>query len=169
MEMLFVVVGVFILALVLIVALVGAASSDGEIHGKCWVTDGDTIKVRGETVRISGVDAPELDQTAVLQNGNTVPIGRVVKAALIKKIGGRRVQVHTNGRDKFGRSIGVVKCEGEDIGQWLVQNGHAISAYGVQYKSDELAAKRMRRGMWGYRATYDPRDWRGRQDENEAT
>ena len=132
------------------------------ITGKAYVTDGDGIRVSGYDIRLAGLDAPEWDQLARHQYGYWFNQGRRVKSALIQAIGGKYVRVKVEGYDDYGRVIGTVTCDGKDVGEWLVRNGHAISAYGDQYKHIEREARNARRGMWGHAEAYDPRDWRHR-------
>lgn len=132
------------------------------ITGKAYVTDGDGIRVSGYSIRFAGLDAPEWDQLAKHQHGYWFNQGRRVKSALIQAIGGKYVRVKVEGYDDYGRLIGTVTCDGKDVGEWLVRNGHAISAYGNQYKQIEREARSARRGMWGHAEIYDPRAWRHR-------
>lgn len=132
------------------------------ISGKAWVTDGDGIRVSGKEIRLAGLDAPEHYQPAKSRNGKWFDHGKRVKIALIKKVGGKNVCVTINSQDKYGRYVGVVRCDGEDIGEWLVREGHAISAYDPMYKQVEQEAQRARRGMWDHAVNIDPRDWRHR-------
>ena len=146
----------------------GRAFQPGDtIAGKAFVIDGDTIRVAGITVRLAGLDAPELDQVAQDRHGAWHAHGVRVRDALIRAIGGRAVQVRVThgdryGRDKYGRVVGIVLVDGKDVGEWLVRNGHAIAAYGDRYRDVEREARRARRGMWGHAEAYDPRDWRHR-------
>ena len=49
------------------------------ITGKAFVIDGDTIKVSGRTIRLAGLDAPEVDQVAKHQHGYWSPRASVSK------------------------------------------------------------------------------------------
>lgn len=135
---------------------------DNTIAGKAFVTDGDGIRVAGREVRIYGIDAPEWDQLAKHSNGQWFNHGRVVKSALIREIGGKRVRVQAEGVDRFGRLLGTVTCHGTDIGEWMVSQGHAIAAYSERYKQVEQAARRAQRGMWANEHNFDPRRHRHR-------
>ena len=134
----------------------------GALTGKAWVTDGDGIRVSGQEVRIAGIDAPEYDQVAKHRDGYWFGHGRRVKSELIQKIGGELVCVTVERYDKFGRAVGTVACNGMDVGEWLVREGHAIAAYSDRYDHVEREARRARRGMWGHAVTIDPRRWRHR-------
>ena len=132
------------------------------ITGRAYVTDGDGIKVAGYRVRLAALDAPEWNQPAKHHYGFWFNHGKRVKGALIREIGGRRVQVQTEGFDRYGRVLGTVSCRGHDVGEWLVRSGHAIACFDSRYQDAESAAKSERRGMWGYKEAYDPRAWRRR-------
>ncbi|MDE0166387.1 MAG: thermonuclease family protein [Bryobacterales bacterium] len=132
------------------------------ITGRAYVTDGDGLKVKGYKVRLAGLDAPEWNQPAKHRWGFWFNHGKRVKGALIREIGGRRVQVAVEGFDRYGRVLGTVSCRGCDVGEWLVRSGHAIACYDNRYQDAESAAKSERRGMWSYKEAYDPRAWRRR-------
>ena len=132
------------------------------LAGKAYVTDGDGIRVSGQEVRFAGLDAPEWDQPAKHQDGYWFGHGKRVKSALIREIGGKRVHVTIEDYDKFGRAVGVVNCNGKDVGEWLVREGHAIAAYGDRYKRVQREARQAKRGMWGHAVNIDPRRWRHR-------
>ena len=135
----------------------------GALAGKAWVTDGDGIRVSGQEVRFAGLDAPEYDQVAKHRDGYWFGHGKRVKSALIQKIGGEHVYVAVERYDKFGRAVGTVACNGMDVGEWLVREGHAVAAYSDRYKHVEREARRARRGLWGHAVNIDPRRWRHRK------
>ena len=134
----------------------------GTLAGKAYVTDGDGIRVSGQEVRLAGLDAPEWDQRAKHQDGYWFGHGKRVKSALIREIGGKRVHVTVEDHDRFGRAVGIVTCNGKDVGEWLVREGHAIAAYSDRYKHIEREARQSKRGMWGHAVNIDPRRWRHR-------
>ena len=130
------------------------------ISGRAKVTDGDGIKVRGYTVRLAGLDAPEWNQPAKHRIGFWFNHGKRVKRAMKREVGGKRVQVVVEGFDRYGRVLGTVSCRGRDVGEWLVRSGHAIACFDNRYKAAERAAISERCGMWGYDQAIDPRAWR---------
>ena len=139
------------------------------ITGKAWVVDGDTIKVTGETVRIGGLDAPELGQRSLSQDGHWFDHGQYVRSVLIRKIGGRHVCVRSREYDAYGRVVGTVTCGDTDIGGWLVGSGLAVAAYDRRYEQLEGEARRHKRGIWGVAQAYDPTAWRlGERAQLEA-
>ncbi len=137
-----------------------------DISGKAYVTDGDGIRVSGQEIRLAGLDAPEWDQPARHRDGYWFAHGKRVKSALIREIGGRQVHVAIEDYDRFGRALGTVTCDGRDIGEWLVREGHAIAAYSERYKQVEREARNARRGMWAHARNIDPRVWRHRNGKD---
>ena len=132
----------------------------GTFSGVAYVTDGDGVRVSGRTIRFAGLDAPEQGQPARSFRGDWIDHGERVKRALIREIGGRHVRVTVEGRDRYGRILGTVRCDGQDVGAWLVERGLAIAAYDDRYRELERQARKERRGMWSHDVAYDPRDWR---------
>ena len=140
----------------------GRTARERTIVGKAFVTDGDGIRVSGREIRFAGLDAPEWNQPAQHRDGYWFAHGKRVKSALIREIGGRYVHVVVEDYDRFGRAVGVVICEGRDIGEWLVREGHAIAAYSDRYEHVERAARSAGRGLWNHKVNIDPRKWRHR-------
>ena len=136
---------------------------NGTLAGKAYVTDGDGIRVSGQEVRFAGLDAPEWDQVAKHRDGYWFGHGKRVKSALIRQIGGKQVFVKIENQDKFGRAVGIVTCNGEDVGEWLVREGYAIAAYSDRYRHIEQEAREAKRGMWSHAVNIDPRRWRHRK------
>lgn len=88
------------------------------------VVDGDTVRAAvdlgfglriEETFRLAGVDAPEV----------RTPEGKVVREALRLRVDGKAVTVVVLGREKYGRWLARVECDGADIAAWLLREGLA--------------------------------------------
>lgn len=142
---------------------------EDSITGQAWVVDGDTIRVSGETIRLIGLDAPELGQMSLGQDGHWFDHGKYVRSVLIGEIEGRHVCVRSREYDAYGRVVGTVTCGDTDIGCWLVRNGLAVAAYDKRYKQLEGEARRDKRGIWGVVEAYDPTAWRlGERAQLEA-
>lgn len=126
------------------------------------VSDGDTLWVRPagggapRAVRLDGIDAPELCQAH----------GTAARAALARRVHGRRVEVRVRRHDDYGRALARVSLEGEDVGAWLVGQGHAWSyRYRGQpgpYARLEARARGERRGLFRHAQADHPREFRRR-------
>ena len=83
------------------------------------VHDGDTITLRTETnkkkIRLAGIDAPELKQLYGVESREAL------KGAVLD----RQVQVKTTKADKYGRVVGKVVLDGQDINLKQLQLGMA--------------------------------------------
>ena len=134
--------------------------------------DADTVRVLGAgSVRLAGLDAPEIGQPATDARGRRFDAGRAVAKALAHHIAerkreGLRIRVRGEGRDKYRRILGAIVLEHpdgrtEDAGGWLVRNGLAVAEYGDQYAADERRARAERAGLWAGEFER-PRDYRRR-------
>ena len=118
-------------------------------RGQPRVIDGDTLEIRGERVRLFGVDAPELGQPWWDQDDEEKDAGELARDALAALIDGRRLSVKVLREDKYRRSIAIVKVDGRDVARLLVSQGKAFAAPGSnRYRRTEGSAKRRKRGFW---------------------
>ncbi len=120
-----------------------------DITGPARVIDGDTIEIEGQRIRLLGIDAPETDQPCRL-NGERWRCGQDAANALAEKIGRQPVTCHELDRDPYGRSVATCTVGGEDIGEWLVSTGWAVTyiCFSYEYSRAEQRAKSARRGVW---------------------
>lgn len=147
-----------VLALISLLSLSWPAHAD--VSGRAVVIDGDTIEVRGNRIRLHGVDAPESTQTC-LGDGQPWPCGQRASRALADRIAGRSVDCVETVRDRYGRIVAVCRLGGSDLSAWLVAEGWALAnrRYSSAYVGQEATAKAARRGIW--RGDFvAPWDWR---------
>ena len=129
------------------------------------VVDGDTlwvktaIAVKPVKVRIVGIDAPEICQAG----------GRASREALVRRLLGQLVTLSTSTssiRDDYGRLLAKINLRGEDVGHWMVVNGHAWSypyrSNRGPYAAEQSQAEAGRRGFFGDSAAENPRSFRKR-------
>jgi endonuclease YncB( thermonuclease family) len=84
------------------------------------VHDGDTLTLltaeeKRVSVRLADIDAPELGQ----------PFGRAAKRELSDLCFGRAASIEARTVDRYGRTVGVVSCEGNDASRLMVERGMA--------------------------------------------
>jgi endonuclease YncB( thermonuclease family) len=121
-----------------------------EIYGFPVITDGDTIKILNNKIRLHGIDAPEKNQkcTKKLKKYNC---GVAATEALTKKISKNAVKCLTQkNKDRYNRFIGVCFVGQEDLNRWMVRNGYAVAyrRYSKDYILDEEFAKTNHLGLW---------------------
>lgn len=133
------------------ICLPGAAGA-GDIVGRASVIDGDTIEIRGQRIRLHGIDAPESYQFCE-RDQQKYRCGQESALALADFLGERTVACSQQDRDRYGRIIAVCSVAGENIGRWMVRNGHAIAyrRYSRDYVDDEQAAREAGAGIWAGR------------------
>ena len=131
------------------------------------VADGDTITVLDaekiqHKIRLQGIDAPEKAQA----------FGAKSKQALYEMVHGKTVQVSFEKSDKYGRILGKVLLDGQDICHQQIKAGLAwhYKKYQNQqpladrdaYSASETAAKNEKLGLWSDPRPVAPWDFRKR-------
>ena len=125
--------------------------------GEARVIDGDTIKIGSVTIRLWGMDAPEMGQRCGAHD-----CGRMAADRLTDIIAGAPVQCAMVDTDRYGRMVATCTANGTDLGEAMVRDGYAID-YPMysrgRYAPAEDEARRARRGLWplGFE---NPADWR---------
>ena len=124
------------------------------------VVDGDTIHVDGEKIRFSGIDAPELSQTCIL-NSLTVECGLKSREILINKIANKLVECIAEGKDRYKRILAECFVENTSLSDFLVREGYAFAyrQYSNKFISAEEEAKMNQKGMWSMQFIF-PWDFR---------
>jgi endonuclease YncB( thermonuclease family) len=117
------------------------------------VADGDTITVLDadkvqHKIRLAGIDAPEKKQA----------FGNRSKESLSDLVFDKTVNVETEKRDRYGREIGKVLVNGQDVNLVQVERGMAWFYRQYQreqspndrrlYEAAEDAARADKRGLW---------------------
>ena len=124
------------------------------------ITDGDTIRINGEKIRLSGIDTPELRQTC-LKQGIQVPCGIEAKQILIDKIADNEIVCIREGKDQYKRTLAECFVNNESLSSYLVKSGYAFAyrRYSKKFITDEDFARTNKIGMWSMEFDY-PWDWR---------
>jgi endonuclease YncB( thermonuclease family) len=114
------------------------------------VVDGDTMKIGATTVRLHGIDAPELRQACNLPGGRTWACGEAAAVRLGQLVHGRSVACEALDVDRYGRLVARCVAGGVDVGAALVREGlgWAYVKYSREYAADEAAARAGGRGVW---------------------
>lgn len=120
------------------------------ITGQASVVDGDTIDIRGERIRLDGIDAPESGQRCYSSSHKLYRCGANAANALDQWIGTASVTCRIDGTDRYKRLLGTCEVRGDNMQAWMVENGHAIAyrQYSTQYVEAEHRASAARAGVW---------------------
>jgi endonuclease YncB( thermonuclease family) len=138
------------------------AEVHGNIVGKAWVIDGDTVDIGRSFIRLQGIDAPDIDQTCTDAGDKKWPCGRAAARVLLDHIAGRPLTCDSSGLDGYRRVLAVCALpDGSDVNAWMVQQGWALAYYSPAYLSEEAEAHTAERGIWAG-GFMPPWDWRHR-------
>lgn len=134
------------------------------------VHDGDTLTLKvlnaEKKIRLAGIDAPELNQ----------PFGIDSRNALREAVLNREVRVEISKTDKFGRTLGLVTLDGQDINYLQVRTGMAwvyqdyikelANEIRVTYLVAEAKSKYEGLGLWKSNEALEPWIWRNLKIRN---
>jgi len=121
-----------------------------DFSGVMRVIDGDTIEGGQVTVRLHGIDAPEVDQTCRDANGQVFPCGVFVSEQVRSRYDGEIANCSLVTTDRFGRSVAKCTALGRDMGEDIVLEGwaEAYRRYSMDYDLAEKAAQVRGAGLW---------------------
>jgi endonuclease YncB( thermonuclease family) len=132
------------------------------LTGRARAIDGDSLEIAGESIRLSGIDAPEARQECRDRAGGPYPCGRDATRALAAAIAGHSVTCTALDQDRYDRDVAQCMVDGRDLGELMVRSGHAIELpqhSRGRYAAAEREARETRRGIWG--GTFEaPVAWR---------
>lgn len=153
----------FLFLLVSLIISTSARSSSSSFTGRTIdVADGDTITVLNQNnesvkIRLAGNDCPEGSQA----NGNNV------KQFTLSKVSEKRARIQPETVDKYGRTVGIVLINGENLNEEIVSHGHGwvyrkycTADYCNDWLKLEETARDARIGLWEDKKPQPPWDWR---------
>ena len=142
------------LAAFLLATVAIATAAAGTITGRVvGVSDGDTVTVldankRTHKIRLLGIDSPEKKQ----------PFGERAKQSLSDLVFNKQVTVEGSKQDRYGRSLGKIVLDGQDINLEQIRRGMAwhYKQYArdqspedrIAYAEAENQARAQRLGLW---------------------
>ncbi len=122
-----------------------------KLEGRASALSGDTIQLRGRSIRLSGIDAPELDQECGGEGrGRTWRCGAAAQVALQALVRGQTVRCTTGGSDASGYPVATCHVGEKDVAAELVRLGHAFAETGAfsTYARLESTARSAKLGLW---------------------
>lgn len=130
------------------------------------VSDGDTIDIAGQRIRLPGIDAPEWNQTCRTTGGGSWECGAAASKRMRELTRNRTLSCRPEGHDRYGRLLAVCRDGKLDIAEAMVADGLATAT--SRYAAVEAQARRAKRGLW--QGQFDtPAEWRRREAEGGAT
>lgn len=102
------------------IAMLQAAST---ISG-CVAVDGDTLRCGRERIRLLAVDAPEMGGCS--QGRRCVPGDPVRSTHTLAKALDETMTIERIGRDRYGRTLALVRSRKGDLSCWQLRKGSAV-------------------------------------------
>ena len=137
-----------------------------EIVGKAKITDGDTIVINDVRIRFTGSDAPESyffgkTQTCLNAEGQEWECGNAATVKLKELVNNQEVRCSDEGKDRYGRTLGICYVGEIDLQAEMVKSGMAVAylKYSRRYEEEQNFAKRIKAGMWSGEFL-EPEAWR---------
>lgn len=133
-------------ALIALALPAAAADRPRVVEGGAIVVDGDTLHVGRQTIRLSGIDAPEIGKM-----GGAFAAGR-----LDALVGARRIRCEVLTADRYQRLVAHCATDAvPDLGRAMLEAGAARvydryvkPADRDAYRAAEGAARKAGRGIW---------------------
>ena len=137
-----------------------------EIVGKAKITDGDTIVINDVRIRFTGSDAPESyffgkTQTCLDAEGQEWECGNAATVKLKELVNNQEVRCSDEGKDRYGRTLGICYVGEIDLQAEMVKSGMAVAylRYSIRYEEEQNFAKKTKAGMWSGEFL-EPEAWR---------
>jgi endonuclease YncB( thermonuclease family) len=127
------------------------------LTGHARTVDGDTLRLGNERIRLTRLDAPELDQICTDAAGGEWPCGEEARAFLAALVQHNEVRCLSSGRDVYRRALAACTIGDRDIGAQIVAAGWATGDFG--YGDEEGVARAGQRGIWSG-SFVAPVEWR---------
>lgn len=154
--------------ILLATAAISPPASAQIIVGRAVASDGDSLRISEQAVRLFGIDAPELAQTCD-NAGVSWNCGSAAKDQLAALVDGRTVECSVTGTDVYGRSVAICTVGYLELNRTMVEKGWATAyrAYSTAYVSEEIRAKASKAGLWS--SQFDlPENFRNAQRPDAA-
>lgn len=131
-------------------SLVPFSSRLPDIQGRARAVSGDTVKFGGRTVRLAGIEAPEISQVCQDKKGRAWRCGRRARDVLARTL--RRETAICTGVSEVRGGVLEATCrvKGGDVAEQLVETGYAFAqgTFLKTYADAEEKARAAGRGIW---------------------
>ena len=120
-----------------------------DISGPARAVDGDSLDLSGISVRLFGVDAPELAQSCE-RGGAPWACGKQAASKLAGLVAGTSVVCEQKDVDDYGRIVATCRAGSVDLGSAMVDAGLAVALphFSDRYVAAEARARATGVGVW---------------------
>lgn len=123
-----------------------------DISGVAAALTGDTLRVDGTLIRLTGIEAPASAQPCYRANGKRWNCASAARSGLNGIVRGHKVTCTSSGQDESGRTLASCVVEGaKDIASELARNGYVFAtdnSFFSTLSGEESAAREAKRGIW---------------------
>jgi endonuclease YncB( thermonuclease family) len=143
-------------------AVTPALKPGAVLRGRATVSDGDTLKIGRQTIRLDGVDALELSQTCT-RDRRRWDCGRDARDWLKNAVGNREVACTLTERDRYQRWVAHCAVGRDSLNAGIVEAGLALAylQYSKAYQNAERRAQGRKVGVWARGVEFEkPWEWR---------
>ncbi len=140
-----------VLSTIMMLIASGAVAETAVINGVVKkVQDADSITIANTSIRLQGIDAPELGQDCLDRSGQAYPCGQYAAGVLREMILAKSVRCEVTGIDSYHRTLAICFRGGVNLNQYLVAQGWAVAfeKYDVQFVSAQRMARLNKKGLW---------------------
>lgn len=153
----------FILGLALVAARLQGEDEAQIVHGPFYAVDGDTLAKGQLRLRLTGIDAPELQQTCNYADGKPWPCGKAAREELEDLLHQGEIECRGAEKDRYGRRLVTCYNGNMNLNAGMVGTGMAISTSLLSYQREQWRAEGEKAGIWAG-SFQKPSRWR---DERE--
>ena len=124
-------------------------ASAQQVSGAARAADGDSLDLSGISVRLFGVDAPELAQSCE-RGGASWACGKQAASKLASLVAGKSVMCEQKDIDDYGRIVATCRAGSVDLGGAMVDAGLAVALphFSDRYVAAEARARATGVGVW---------------------
>lgn len=122
------------------------------VEGMAAAISGDTLRINGQAIRLSGVEAPLIEQMCGERQGRErrFRCGEAALKELRELVRGKPVTCELGSTDARGTRLATCRAGTTDLAADLVTRGHIFAEAGLfaAYGRQEQDARNARRGIW---------------------
>lgn len=137
------------------------------VEGRATAVNGDTLRVNGQLVKLTGIEAPEVEQRCGANQRIAWRCGVAAQSGLRDLVRNKPVRCEAGAADASGRLQATCTVADRDLAAELAGKGLVFAEEGVfsRYASREREAREAKRGVWRTSSPERPKAYRDRRWE----